>query len=258
MAFSPLVTIAPQTQKTAGTSYSPSYGTNASNTYSIGQLVVAAFAFDNLTGTDGDNSEITSIVDTAHASNTWQKAVEFTNGQGAAAGGATISIWYCVLSEAISLGQGFVVTFNGTVTAKVVSIRAFSIGAGNTVAVQGTTTLANDAADAGSMTLSSLPSREYLFVRAVAIENNTSTPGTPETSWTDLATNTVAGTTGGSAVSNMWIYAEYRIQTTTSVTSDPTTGAADCASVLVAFYETTAAAAPDVIDPFGMRGFFGI
>lgn len=199
---------------------------------------VIVVTFDNLTGTDGDNGEVLSISSAVNTSDMlFTKAKEFTNGNGSSLAGSTTSIWYGVTTATITGGFNITITFNGAPTSATAVIKYFSKGASTSIGVSTTTgTLANDNADAGSITLSSLTSQEYLFIRSCAVENNTST-GTASTNFTNLIA--AFGTTGGSAVTNMWNQSEYRITTTTSQASDPTTGSADIASAMVAFYEFT-------------------
>lgn len=210
---------------------------------SIGDLVVLVIALDNIGTTDGDLSEVTLVQD--QVGNTYSKAAEFTNGQGGAASGATISVWYSVLVAALTGSGVFQAFYSGNSTAKAAHCGRFSKTAGTTIGIQTSSGLPNDGADAGSITLSSLPSREYLFIRACAIENNTAT-GTASTNFTNITA--AVGTTGGGGATNMWVQSEYRIVTTTSQASDPTTGAADCASVMIAFYEIAALTAKKYIN----------
>lgn len=199
---------------------------------SAGDLFIVIIAMDNVGTTDGDLSTVTSVVD--QNSNTYSKAAEFTNGQGSALAGATISVWYSILTNGVN-GLGVMQAFySGNSTAKGFHVARFTKGVGTTIGIQTSTGLANDGADAGSITLSSLPSREYLFIRGCAIEAASAT-GTASTNFTNI--NAVVGTTGGGAATNMQVQSEYRITTTTSETTNPTTGSADIASVMIAFYE---------------------
>lgn len=220
------------TSKTAGTSF----GVQAPDAAAIGDFVLAIIGKDNTsTGADGDNGEVSSVTD--NKGNTYTKLKEFSNTNAAAAGGATISVWGSVLTA--SLTNTDTVTFNfASCTAKAAIIDCFTIGAGSSVSVAGSATLANDAADPGSMTISSLPSQEYLFVRAVANEGigTTYTPGTNYTLLTE------ANTTGGGAASNMGVAAGRRIFTGTGDTNDPTWEASDNASVYVALKEASSGA----------------
>ena len=232
--------------KTAGTSVAIGTGSTSS-----GNLLVLALALDNRGTTDGDLGDVTSVTD--DGGSTWVKAVEFTNGQTAALAGATVSIWYSLLT---ATSGTLTANFSGSVTAKGWQIRGFSIAGGNSVAIETSTTLANDAADAGSLTLSGMVNREHLIIRACAVENNAIT-GTISTNYLNLCSNYIScGTTGGSVSTNMWMQAEYRIITSTSETTDPTTGAVDQASVMVAFYEFIPSSPTRKLLPLKGVGYF--
>lgn len=223
-------------QQKAANSTMPLGASSTSTAVASNVLVVVTVAFDNTGGTDGDNAEVVSIISSDPGNITLVKAKEFTNGQGGAASGSTVSVWYGVTTGALSGAGGYTVNFSNTVTAKAGMVRYFSKGASTSIGVFTSSDLANDGADAGSITLSSLTNQEYLFIRACAIESNAAT-GTASTNFTNMAT--VTGTTGGGAAGNMWNQSEYRITTTTSQATDPTTGSADIASTMIAFYEFT-------------------
>lgn len=222
-----------------------------------GVLVVICIMSDNTSsGTDGDNGEVVSIIDAL--SNTYTKAVEWTNVRGGADTGATASIWYCVLTTGITATTSATITFSTTRNDKlVVGHRSFTFS-GGVITVAGSQGKSDTASDAGAITISGLnSSSEYLFIRASAVENNTSA-GTVSTNFTQLVVGTSAsGTTGGGAASNIWGQAEYRIVTATSETSDPTTASVDNASAMAAFYAGIYVPANSSKDPMGMMGFFG-
>lgn len=213
-------------------------------TIAAGNLFVVCVATDNIgAGADGDNGDIVSVAD--DAGNTFTKAVIFSNTQAGAANGATTAIYYCLLTNGVTTGTTLTVTFNGSPVAKAMIGQAFTLSLGTSVTTEGSAgTLANDGADAGSITLSSLPSRSYLFIRATASEQ-AQAAGTKSTGYTTFGNGvSTVGTSGGGGASNMELAAEYIIATATSQSSDPSVGAADAASAMVAFYEFTAAANP--------------
>lgn len=223
------------TSKTAGTSVPVTYTTGS---FAAGTLMVAAIASDNLgSGSDGDKSDVASVSD--NAGNTFLKAAEFSNVQAGAAAGATVSIWYCVLANAVTSANIVTANFNGSPVAKLIFLGAYTKSAGTTINVTSPiVTLANDNADPGSMALSGLTSREYLFLRFTAGEANPAATFTPTSGWSaDFNT----WTTGGGGATNQYILGERLISTATGATSDPTyaAGVADLASVMFAFYETT-------------------
>jgi hypothetical protein len=217
--------------KTASTSWTFAYsvGVTAGRTYFL------AIACDNLGTADGDNGDVTSVSD--NAGNTFTKAAEFTNGQGGAASGATVSVWYCSSMLATTTSNSITVNFSGSPAAKAANGYTTTITSGNVIGVDSYTTRADDNLDPGSMSFSSGTSRQYLLFRAMAVENTAVNP-TATSGW---STSTASGSSGGGAASNMMIGAENLISTTTSATSDPTVVAADCASLLIGFYEYTPA-----------------
>src|SRR2546423_448261 len=94
-------------------------------TADAGDLLVLSIAMDNLGTADGNTSQVTSVTDSR--SNTWTKAGEFTNTVGGAAGdGATIAVWYSVLTTGYTTGVDTVtINYSGNVTAKVAFGRIF-------------------------------------------------------------------------------------------------------------------------------------
>lgn len=188
---------------------------------------------DNIGGTsDGDKGDVVSVVSANFGAFT--KAKEYSNVQTGAATGATVSVWYLLCSNDPGTTT---VTLNGTVTAKGFIAPAFTLASGSTIAIQDSIPLANDNANPGSMTLSGLPSREYLFVRGIGYEN-ADVACTPTSGWTSPAGS--LGTSGGSNTTNAGVTCEIKIATATSATSAPTLVSCDNASVLIAFYEVVA------------------
>jgi hypothetical protein len=217
--------------KTAGSSIA------TSATVTAGRGVFVAVAKDNASAADGENNEVTSVADTL--SNTYTLAKQFTNSQGGANSGAHVALYY----SKITTGGSTTITANfssGTVTASAMILFEGQIASGATLSVAGSSTLANDGADPGSMSIAGLTSGEHLYVRAVALETPIDgTVGTPTSSYTVLGSAEATG--GGGAATNMAVWVEYRIFTGTGDTSDPTVASADCASVFVAFRETAPA-----------------
>ena len=196
MAWGSLNTLGSNQNKTAGTSIV--FTTSAAA--EAGNVVVVIVAKDNTQTTDGNTSEVSSITDSA-GGNTWTKAREFCNGQGATAGGATVSVWYSKLTNAIPSGGTITANLANSITAKAISAWEFSIAAGATISIAGTPQdLANDGADPGSMTIGGLSSREYLFIRGIAAETNSTTALTPTANFTAFSGNQ---TSGDGAATNM-------------------------------------------------------
>jgi len=231
MAFSSLGTFASATHKTSASSFSfaPSAALNA------GELGVLVIACDNLDATDGDFGVIAAVSDSA--GNTWQKAAEFTNGQGGAAAGATVAIWYTVAAATLPTTGSITITFRAPLVAKAVVGHRFAKAPDTTVRTAAAAGRADDGVDPGPISLAGLASRQYLFMRGIASESSSTTALTATTGWTQIGQ---AVTTGGGSATNIAARGEYLIATATSVTSDPTLFIADHASALVALYEEAA------------------
>lgn len=206
----------------------------------IGNLLVIIVAVDNNQTTDGDEGAVTSVTDSA-GGNTWTKGLEFCNGQGSAQAGATCSLWSSVITNKItSGGTDVTVNFSNSTSRdkSVILANLFSIGAGSTVAIEATNSLANDGADPGSLNATT-SNIECLRIRGIASETNSATALTTTTNWTLFTSGNQ--TSGGGSASNMAARGEFRISTGTSDASDPTFVAADTASVYVAFKEVVTA-----------------
>lgn len=196
-------------------------------------LGVFILAVDNNQTTDGDEGAVSSVSD--NAGNTWLKAVEFTNGQGAAQGGATCSFWYKMPNVGVQLTSGGTITANFTNASSRDAATAFAweytIIADGTVAVAGTNTLADDAADPSSLDLTT-SNEALLRIRGIASELNSTTNLTNTTNWTVMTVQRSSNTAAAQSVRG-----EFRIVTATNAASNPTLASADHASVYVAFRE---------------------
>jgi len=210
--------------------------TTATTNIAAGDLVVLVVAMDNFASADGADDQVASISDTT--ANVYQRAASFANAQGAAQAGATVDIWYCNATVARNTGSTITINYNNVTQkdATAVTGRCFTKAAGTNAALEGTnspSTLANDAADPGSLNYTSA-NIECLRVRGIAAEVGNNTNLTNTASWTAWA-NGNSATTGTTA--EMCARAEHRILTATTAASDPTYVAADCASLYVAFKE---------------------
>lgn len=220
--------------KTAGTSIvSSAFDANVT----VGSVCIVVVAKNNAATADGETSEVTSVTDTK--GNTYTKLKEFCNSQGAADAGATVSVWYSQVATQLTTSDTCTANFSASTAASAIMARGFTATSGATITMEGSATLANDGADPGSMTLSGLASREYLFIRAIAYEGVVTT-GTNTTDYVPVAAT--AATSGGGGASNMGVWAEWRIFTGTGDTSNPTVSAVDSASVYVAIKEAASGA----------------
>ncbi len=197
-----------------------------------GRLLLVSIGKDNLATVDGDASEVLSVTDSA--GNFYSKAYEYTNAQGAAAKGATASLWFSKLTADL-LGT-ITITFSAATTAKAATAVSFSYGAGNTVLVTGQAFRADDNVDPGSLTSAGLSSgTQYLSYRVTAYEYASFT-ATATAAWT-IPIQT--GTTGGLNGANIGMFSEYKVATgATSQVTNPTLRKADSASIVVSFYES--------------------
>lgn len=201
-----------QSSKTAGTTLS----WDLPSSTIVGNYVILVISFDNTSTTDGETSEVSSVID-GTATNTYTKLKEFVNGQGAAGAGQGVSVWIGKQNE--SFGGTGTITFANSITAKAVWKREFSVGAGNVVTIESYATNATDGANFPSMNLSPT-SGEYLWLRAIGWEEAGDAPGVVSvtSNFTEAGPN---GTSGGAADSNSSVYAEYRIFTGSSNASAP-------------------------------------
>src|SRR5438128_8145937 len=196
---------------------------------------VIVLATDNLTITDGYTNDHFSMTDTA--GNTWTKAREYTSAISAAADAATVSVWYSKASFNLATSGNITVNLSGLIAAKAVTCWQFTMGAGNTIVVEGYADKSDDGVDAGSITLSGLPNIEHLFIRGTASEASGQTY-TASTSYTTFD-STSSTFVGGATSTSMDARGEFRIFTATTDTTDPTmsTAARDRASTMVAWRE---------------------
>lgn len=221
------------TDKTAGTSITATL--DVGTTLADRTIVYVCIVKNNDSTVDGETSEVTSVTDTK--GNFYQKAKEFTNGQGAAAGGATAALWWSKLTTPLTTSDTITANFSTSVAASVIVPLAGIMDIGQTVQVEASDVLANDAADPGSMNLT-VANIEHLWFRVCAHERPGTDVFTISASYLDGGG---IGTTGGNVASNMSIGYESDIFTGTSNASNPSwDNAADEASILVAFKEITA------------------
>lgn len=157
------------------------------STINVGDLIVIQYGGDNLSSsTDNvDYSDVTSITDVG--GNTYTKAKEVSNNNGAAAAGATDSFWYSVITAQLVPITGIItVNLNGSPVARAVNGWQYTKDAGTTISVAGSVTDVGDAVDPASVSLSSLPNQEYLFIYGLAGEQSNVGVYTPATNYTPI------------------------------------------------------------------------
>lgn len=190
---------------------------------------------DNITTTDGVTNDHTSVTG---GNGVWTKHGEYTNGEGAAASGITVSLWSFQSTGANAVGTVFTINLSGSVVDKAAQGHKFTVAAGN--ALQNGATAIGDATDAsngyGSAAHSGLSSLSRLWIRALGKEANTSTNITPSASFSRF-TSMIRSRNNVDAVT---IHGEWRINTSTGETSNPTLAVSgDTAAVFAALEEYT-------------------
>lgn len=199
----------------------------------VGEVGVLRVALDNITATDGDNSEVASVTG---GSGTWEKLGEFTNSQGAAAAGVTASAWLFTPSASNAVGTVFTITLVSARTQKIAALEKWTVGAGSglrqTTESAPVTSQVDAGAGFGSSTYSGLSSAERLYLRVLGGEIST--------------TASVAATSGFTALSSfrsstsspVSVLGEFRVNTSTGETSNPSfTPTADKVGIFFALEE---------------------
>lgn len=208
---------------------------SATLTANAGDLVLVMIACDNTSTTDGDFSEVLSITD--DIGNFYIKIKEWTNGQGAAAAGATVAAFYSNIVYPAAANTA-TITFANSVVSKCACYMRFTKAANNRGGLAGAVqTEVVDNADAGALTIGSLSSKQYLFIRVIASETDGFGITTFTTSY--LTTGNNRSGAGGSEKGHMSVQGEYRIFTGTGDTSNPalTDTTVDLASIYFALQE---------------------
>lgn len=234
MAFGSVGSLGTAASGIGASSIAVTLGANAE----AGNLVVFVYAGDNLGSgaDDADNSEVTSISDSA-TGNTWLKLKENSNNNGGAALGATVSVWYSVLTNQINSGGTITANLSGSPAARAATVWEFTKTGGTTISVEQTAANSGDAADPQAISLAGMASREYLFIWGLAYEGTTGGGFTDDADYTQI---TVAGQGAGAAAMVAW--GAFRIATLTGDTVDAaTTTDRDYSQVLGALYEVAAA-----------------
>lgn len=228
--------------------------TLATENLDAGNVAIVVCVGDNLVGAADGNSNTHSPV-TDSGGNTYSKAYEWTRSGGVAADGVVVSLHYSKLTTGLTSGSSTITcNYGSSLTDRAMHlVDEFTITSGNVVSVVGSSQgEAVNTADAGSLTIGSLTSGEYLFVRAIGTESNAAISMTATTSYS-LPGNPSDGcnnTTGGAESSDIGACSEYRIMgSSTGDTSNPTLvdTTNDNASVYVAFQE----AAPPAVTGTG-------
>jgi hypothetical protein len=218
--------------------------TTATTAVSQYDEIIVVVAIDNTNTTDGTFNEVTSVTiddpSDSFGPQGFAKVAEYTNGNGAAKAGITISVWKLRAPIPYALSSVITINHGTTPTDKCAIARVFSSTTPLIVST-GITNPVLNATDAstgfGSATISGLSSKEYLFVRGLAKAANTTTSITASTNFTGWGA-TVRSQNASTAVIAR---AEHRVVTATSSTSNPTLAVSgDTAGAFLAFEEAAA------------------
>ena len=200
-----------------------------------GEVGVLRIANDNISTTDGDNSEITSVTG---GTGTWEKLGEYTNSQGAAAGGVTVATWLFTPSASNASGTVFTITLASARTQKIAALEKWTVTSGNSLRQTTESAIVTSQVDAGagfgSSSFTGLTSKERLYLRVLGAELSTTASVAPTTNFTALSSFR------SSTSSPVSVLGEYRVNTSTGETSNPSfTPTADKAGMFFALEEYT-------------------
>jgi hypothetical protein len=235
MAFASVGSFGAVGTSTDGTSFQ----LTTTATVEAGNLAILGIVFDNLTGTTGDNSEVTSVSDSA--GNTWVKGGEYTYGQSTPGEGVTSSCWYSRLTSQLTSGGTITVNFSGTVTAMCCSGWEFTVGAAVTAAAAPVGSATTTANGYGSVAFSGLSSANRVYFRVMGRETNIAdtTQITPSTNFT-----AITAIRSHNSAASVCLRGEFRVNTSTGETSNPSivNNAQDSSGIFIALEEASAAA----------------
>jgi hypothetical protein len=214
----------------AGTSFTLTTTTNAlSATTDIAILVVVT---DNVATTDGASNTHTSVTGGTGA---WTKLGEYTNTVGgAAADGCCTSLWKFRSTGTNAIGTVFTIN-HSSLSDRCASLWKFTVASGKDLNLS--TSVVTNGVDGttgfGSASFSSLSSLSRLYIRGLGKEANSTTDITVSTSFSALTL--IRSRNNASAV---LLRGEFRINTSTGETSNPTLAVSgDTAAVFAALEE---------------------
>lgn len=216
----------------AGLSFS-----TATNTLAAGDFGLLTVVTDNRSTVDGATNDHVSV---SGGAGTWTKLGEWTNTVGgAAADGVTVSLWYFEATGAVPTGTSISISLSGTATDKVCSFWKFTKAANTRIVLEsaaatnpiGNTTDAS--AGFGSAAFSGLASAARLYFRALGKEANSTTALTVSTGF-----SAITNTRSRNSTLAVGVWGEFRINTSTGETSNPTLAVTgDTAGLFVALKE---------------------
>jgi len=227
-----------------------------SSAVAVNQLAVLLVAWDNVDGTNADDTTFLSVADTK--SNTWTRAGEAQYSAGAALDGVLNGIFYSVITTQIEVTDTITITSTANGTSKGCALASFNRDTAKTIEVVGQASQRQEAVTSYSVTVSGLNSEEHLWIgQNIREGDRNGTNGIDATFTAILQGGAAWGGTGG-GTGNVGGRGGYKISTGTSETYDANfLASSDRCDQLVAFRETTAGGGAAAVDPMGMMGFFG-
>jgi len=226
--------------------------TTATNTLASGDFAILTVATDNTATADGASTDHSSV---SGGTGTWTKLGEYTNTVGgAAADGVTTSLWLFEATGTMSTGTVITVTLGTARVDKVASFWKFTKAGGQSIRLDtepATNPIGNgvDASNGfGSVSFSGLTSAARLYFRGLGKEANTTTAITVSTSFT-----AITGNRSRNNASAITLRGEFRINTSTGETSNPTLAiSGDTAGLFAALVEYTPAVTEALVDMIGV------
>lgn len=216
-----LGTPVPRGTATSGTS-TTSFSISPSVTIATGKLAVLNVVSDNASTTGGATSTHAVSDSQGHA---WTKIHEETRTSGVVRDGLTVSSWATIVQRDITTSDtvALALVSGAAFTAKALSLWEVSRNTAVGIAViahTGANGTGSAASTTHSLTLSSLTSREYLFVGVSGMEADSAVVSyTEDASFT--TTTAKFGLTGGTSTSDITQVASSRVVTATSQTWAP-------------------------------------
>jgi hypothetical protein len=224
-----------------------------SGSIAVNSIALLVFGLDNLNDTDNAASTRSSVAD--NLGNTWNVGIEWTCNPGAASATGAIAglAWARVLNE-ITITDAVTLDINSAVTAKVIGLSDFTVGAGKTVSIVGSAGSHAHAGGGYTVTVSGLVSESHLWIGASVREFDVTATLPQDAAYTSIhgVSNISSGESGGST--QVVMKPGYRIVTGTSDTYDAGGGtSSDAAHILVAFAEVDAATPKPHIHNWNIR-----
>jgi hypothetical protein len=214
----------------------------ATNTLAAGNFGILISVSDNTGTSDGDNNEHTTVTG---ATGTWTQLGEYTNAEGSAGAGVTTSVWLFEATGTVNTGTTITLNFASNRTDKCCAFWKFTKAAGHEIikdsqpASNPITSEVSATNGFGSSAFSALTSKPRLYLRGVGKEANSTTALTVSGSFVDIT-----GTRSRNNAAAVLVRGEFRINTSTGETSNPTLAVSgDTAGLFLALLENPVAVA---------------